>query len=187
VFWDGNNINGADWMPNSPLTITIDADADPTSVLFTYEAFTDEVGDFEVGGDLAFDIKAGHYVVATDGTSTKDHWVTTMMFADADPDTDIVTGTAGPGSVVVVEPDVPLLAWEHINFQFGPGNRNPESLNEHLAFRRALAHAVDRDAIAAVVPGAGFAIDSHVDAFLPDLSQHAAQNWWRVNRYGNGR
>ena len=33
--------------------------------------------------------------------------------------------------------------WEHLNFQFGPNNRNPESLNEYAAFRQAVAFAID--------------------------------------------
>ncbi|MCB2224254.1 MAG: hypothetical protein KQH83_08785 [Actinobacteria bacterium] len=43
---------------------------------------------------------------------------------------------------------LPGPAWEQINFQFGPSNRNPESLNRHLEYRRAVAHAIDRDRLA---------------------------------------
>lgn len=38
--------------------------------------------------------------------------------------------------------------WEHVNFQFGAANPNAGSLNAHVAFRRAVAHALDRRAIA---------------------------------------
>jgi ABC-type transport system substrate-binding protein len=41
--------------------------------------------------------------------------------------------------------------WEHLNFQFGPNNRNPESLNKYLAFRQAIAYAIDRDVMAPLV------------------------------------
>lgn len=43
----------------------------------------------------------------------------------------------GPGSV-----------WDMLVFQFGPGNRNEASQNRHLDFRRAVAHAIDRDGLA---------------------------------------
>jgi len=40
-------------------------------------------------------------------------------------------------------------AWEHLAFQFGMNNRNDASLNRSVAFRRAVAHALDREALAA--------------------------------------
>ena len=45
--------------------------------------------------------------------------------------------------------------WEHLSFQFGPGRfeRNPDSLNEYLGYRRAVAHAIDRGKIASAVSG----------------------------------
>jgi len=42
----------------------------------------------------------------------------------------------------------PGPVWEFLNFQFGPGNRNPLSQNRYLDLRRAVAHAIDRDALA---------------------------------------
>jgi ABC-type transport system substrate-binding protein len=39
-------------------------------------------------------------------------------------------------------------SWLLFNFQFGPANRNEESLNEHFEFRKAVAHALDREALA---------------------------------------
>lgn len=41
-------------------------------------------------------------------------------------------------------------AWEHLAFQFGVNNRNDVSLNQSVAFRRAIAHAIDREALIAV-------------------------------------
>jgi peptide/nickel transport system substrate-binding protein len=41
--------------------------------------------------------------------------------------------------------------WEHLNFQFGPNNRNPDSLNEYLAFRQAIGYAIDADVLAPLV------------------------------------
>lgn len=42
----------------------------------------------------------------------------------------------------------PGPVWEFLSFQFGPGNRNPLSQNRHRDLRRAVAHAIDRDALA---------------------------------------
>lgn len=42
----------------------------------------------------------------------------------------------------------PGPVWEFLSFQFGPGNRNGSSQNRYLEFRRAVAHAIDRDALA---------------------------------------
>jgi peptide/nickel transport system substrate-binding protein len=38
--------------------------------------------------------------------------------------------------------------WEHLAFQFGVNDRNRDSLNSSVGFRRAVAHAIDRDALA---------------------------------------
>ena len=40
-------------------------------------------------------------------------------------------------------------SWDYVSFQFGPANRNEDSLNRHLSFRRAIAHAIDRNGLAA--------------------------------------
>ena len=64
--------------------------------------------------------------------------------------------------------------WEHFSFQFGPGNRNEGSLNRHLLFRRAVAHALDRDALADEATwGHGARQDSYLDAFTPAWSSGA--------------
>ena len=70
---------------------------------------------------------------------------------------------------------VPGRTWEHLNFQFGPGREtvNAETVNSSHAYRRAVAHLVDREAIAAVVSPYAEALTSYVDAFSPTLSQHA--------------
>ena len=45
--------------------------------------------------------------------------------------------------------------WEHINFQFGPDNRNPESLNHIVEYRQAVAHGIDRQAVLDQAGGEG--------------------------------
>ncbi len=64
--------------------------------------------------------------------------------------------------------------WEHLNFQFGDNRltRNPNSLNEHLDYRRAVAHAIDKVKIVdEILKGQVEPLDSYVDAFSPTLSQ----------------
>ena len=63
--------------------------------------------------------------------------------------------------------------WEHLAFQFGDGRlgRNAASYNEFIEFRRAVAHAIDRDALATAMLGGfgdGMGLGSFLDAFLPE-------------------
>jgi len=52
------------------------------------------------------------------------------------------------GAEVQVKPGP---VWEHLNFQFGPNNRNPESLNAYAKYRRAIAYAIDAERLAELV------------------------------------
>ncbi len=66
--------------------------------------------------------------------------------------------------------------WEHVNFQFGPGRLelSPNSCNDNLNFRRAVMHAIDRDAAVTEIYGQfGVPMNSYVDAFSPTLSSGA--------------
>ncbi|MEA2001955.1 MAG: ABC transporter substrate-binding protein [Actinomycetota bacterium] len=63
-----------------------------------------------------------------------------------------IIGELEPLAAVGVEVQVlPGPVWEHLNFQFGPNNRNTETLNEYTAFRQAVAYAIDSEALAAAV------------------------------------
>ncbi|MDH3190324.1 MAG: ABC transporter substrate-binding protein, partial [Acidimicrobiia bacterium] len=64
--------------------------------------------------------------------------------------------------------------WEHLNFQFGDNRlvRNPNSYNEFLEYRQAVAHAIDKQKIVdEILKGQVEPLDSFVDAFSPTLSQ----------------
>jgi peptide/nickel transport system substrate-binding protein len=66
--------------------------------------------------------------------------------------------------------------WEHINFQFSDNrlDRSPDSCNDNLSFRRAVMHAIDRDAAAdSAFPDFGVAMASYVEAFTPSISTDA--------------
>ncbi len=71
--------------------------------------------------------------------------------------------------------DVQILqgpVWEHFNFQFGPNNRNDDSMNASRSFRQAVAHALDRqvlvdEAYSGMLPGP---IDGILHTVIPDAS-----------------
>jgi len=74
------------------------------------------------------------------------------------------------GAIIEV---IPGPVWEHVNFQFSDErlDRSPNSCNDNLAFRRAVMHAIDRDAAAeSAFPGYGIAMQSYVEAFTPSTS-----------------
>ena len=96
------------------------------------------------------------------------------------PDLDVLSDLAAAPGVVVES--VPGRVWEHLNFQFDPARlqRNPGSVNQHLDYRRALAHAIDRGAIAAeLYEGWAEPLDSYVDTATPSFSVDA----WRQYDY----
>jgi peptide/nickel transport system substrate-binding protein len=75
---------------------------------------------------------------------------------------------------------LPGSVWEHIAFQFGERNRNPGSLNGDVRFRRAVAHAIDREALVTeLLAGYGRPLESYVDAYRPEASTYA----WARYRY----
>ncbi len=66
--------------------------------------------------------------------------------------------------------------WEHLNFQFGPGRfeRNENSPNESLAYRKAVAHLIDKELIVdEILDGQVEPLDSFVEAYIPQLSAGA--------------
>ncbi len=72
--------------------------------------------------------------------------------------------TIGPGPI-----------WEQLNFQFGEMNRNSDSLNRYVDFRRAVAHAIDRHELLDVVQEGhgGEPLSSYLDVYSPALSTGA--------------
>lgn len=82
-----------------------------------------------------------------------------LVEAFATGDVDVVALDDGSDSAAFASVDGAVvevaagMQWDHVNFQFGPGNRNAESLNRHIEFRRAVAHAIDRTRLAVEVGG----------------------------------
>lgn len=76
---------------------------------------------------------------------------------------------------------LPGPVWEHVLFEFGDGRltRNPGSYNSHLNYRRAVAHAIDRQKIVdEILNGLSEPMQSFVTPFAPALSQEA---WGRYD------
>nr|MDJ0961233.1 ABC transporter substrate-binding protein [Acidimicrobiia bacterium] len=71
-------------------------------------------------------------------------------------------------------------AWEHFGFQFGPNRSiaNPDSLVEHLRFRQAVAHAIDRERIAEQI---WQGLVEPVDSFSEIVRQESPQPWSRYD------
>ncbi|MDH3730439.1 MAG: ABC transporter substrate-binding protein [Acidimicrobiia bacterium] len=83
---------------------------------------------------------------------------------------DLQTLTGEGASVEVLSGPI----WEHMFFTFGDGRlqRNPDSYNEFLEYRKAVAHAIDKQKIVdEILKGQVEPLDSFVDAFSPTLSQ----------------
>ncbi len=92
------------------------------------------------------------------------------------PELERALGEAAASGAEVIIDSGPV--WEHLSFQFGELNRNADSFNRYLPFRRAVAHAIDRQALAIEAQhGFGEPLGSYLDVFIPGLSTGA----W--NRY----
>ena len=102
-------VNGADWPLGADVTLLID---DPdilgpvdysdsqTVVVHPWDPNQTSVS-FDFGG--SFDVEPDHIVTLTDGTTAKNHTVTNLAVTDVDPDTNIVSGTAEPGTDIQIQ------------------------------------------------------------------------------------
>ncbi len=63
--------------------------------------------------------------------------------------------------------------WEHLNFQFGPNRfvKNPDSINDNLNYRKAVAHTIDKSLIVdEILAGQVEPMDSFVEVYRPTIS-----------------
>ncbi|MEX1208781.1 MAG: ABC transporter substrate-binding protein [Acidimicrobiia bacterium] len=98
------------------------------------------------------------------------HEIDIAAFADATDQMERVLANESPGLEAQV---VGSAEWEQINFQLGENrlDRNRNSYNEHVEYRMAIAHAIDRQRLVDELFGGVIApLNSYVDAYLPFLS-----------------
>ncbi len=126
------------------------------------------VGEFVAGQLLSLERNEEYWKTAEDGGALPylDRVIFRFYESAADPDPRLLDGfNSGDIDLVTLasaqDTAEPYLAledaevttapgpiWTFLNFQFGPGNRNAISQNRHLEYRRAVAHAIDREALA---------------------------------------
>jgi hypothetical protein len=94
--WD---ITGYNWPPAATVTMTLDNKATPANPDFTRVAITKEPWNFDMSGLSAL---PGDVVTMTDGSTHLTHTITALHVTQVNAITDIVTGTAAPGSEVMV-------------------------------------------------------------------------------------
>ena len=106
VHRDMGHVWGNSWLPDTEITVML---GDPTSPDESFSVMTDEFGNF--GPSEFVDVGFGHglvpgdLVTVDDATSTKDVVVSDVAVVGVDPDTEVVTGTAGV--------DAPIQVWVH--------------------------------------------------------------------------
>jgi hypothetical protein len=99
-------VDGSGWPLGATITVEINDPATPTSPDYTNTTTViANPGDpsqtfFNLDFNGQYDLKPGDAVTVTDGTTTKVHTVTSLQITDANPTTDVISGTAAPNSYV---------------------------------------------------------------------------------------
>ena len=73
--------------------------------------------------------------------------------------------------------------WEHLNFQFGPNNRNTESLNRFVEYRQAVAYALDLEQLFTNI---GYEEVQASYGFITHFTPAATSEPWRQYEYNPG-
>lgn len=111
---ENDKITCLGWETEVELTLKIDDPENGEGVDFTNTRFTTFIAenktmaDFDLGSE--WDLLPGHRITVSDGTNTISHTVRDITLTSADVETDILTGTAAPGTEVMVWIEAP---YEH--------------------------------------------------------------------------
>ena len=102
--WVGsNNIDGYEWTPVTPITVTVDDPDTAEEPDYTATQSSDTWGNLQFNvWQSTFSLQSGQVVTMTDGTTAKTHTILPLTVASADTETDTVTGTAEAGTEVQV-------------------------------------------------------------------------------------
>ena len=108
VYVTSNEVHGYEWPLGEEVTLLIDDPGIPGPVDYS-DAQTVVVADWDPGQTwvqfvvpVTFDVQPGHIVTLTHDTTVKTHTVTSLAVTSVDPDTDTISGTADPVTVVWV-------------------------------------------------------------------------------------
>ena len=99
-------IDGTGWLVGATISVEINDPITPASPDYTNTTTVIvHPGDenqtyFNLDFNGQYDLKPGDVVTVTDGTTIKQHTVTSLQITDANPTTDVISGTAAPGSYV---------------------------------------------------------------------------------------
>ena len=106
VHRESGDVFGNGWAGDTSVLVVL---GDPTSPDESFSVMTDEFGNFGpsefVSSGFGFGLSPGDLVTVDDATSTKDVVVSDVAVVEVDPDTEVVTGTAGV--------DAPIQVWVH--------------------------------------------------------------------------
>ncbi len=161
------DVHGYKWPLNTPVTMTVDKLETELSPDYTRIAYM-EVQDWGGNPQLVFDtagmiVHTGDLITVTDGKMTISHTITALTITEFNVDTDTVSGTAGPNSVV------------DLNLRSVPGTRHVTtgSNGNWLADFSEVGDEADEQNIVDLVPGSDFFI-----------SQNNPGNKGATNAYG---
>lgn len=90
---------------------------------------------------------------------------------------DSLEGLRDEGAEVLI---VSGPVWEHLNFQFGPNNRNQESLNRYAEYRQAIAYALDLEQLFTNI---GYEEVEASYGFITHFTPAATSEPWRQYEY----
>lgn len=102
------------WPLGATLTASFDDPANGPSIDFQITDISVSQFAFNVNFDSDFDVDAGHLVTVSDGITSLTHTVKNLAINSANPSTDIVTGTAEPGTPVSVGSYSHPLTWQTV-------------------------------------------------------------------------
>ena len=99
-------MDGLGWLANATINLEIDDPATPVNPDYSSSTTSLPMPSnpsdtwFNLDFKGQYDLKPGNVVTVTDGTTTKQHTVTSVQITEANAITDVVSGTAAPNSYV---------------------------------------------------------------------------------------
>ena len=160
-----NAIRGSDWLPDQNITVTVEHSE--------YVLTSDGDGSFDLDRSRNSDLEleAGQLVTVTDGEAVKSHRIRELKVTEVDPEEDLISGTAQPGTFV----EVRVFEIDHDNY-----DRYPVRTVETDADGKWSADFSERTGF--TLPERAYGLDwqSHGEAVIYDMSNDATITYWHV-------